>query len=60
MKAIWDNMFFDIDECNDSREDAVNRISKTIRDDLDEIKFAIQDLKPLEAIEKIKQMQKDY
>ena len=60
MRALWSDAFYDMDECGDTRNDFAEKTGKKIRGELDEIKFAIQDLEPKKAIELIKEMQGEY
>lgn len=60
MKAIWSDMFYGIEECNDTNEQATERVGNAIRRELLEIKYDIKDLNPKEAIEKIDEMMKTY
>lgn len=60
MNIFWSDAFFDMDECLNTREEFTKDVGREIKNDLDEIKFAIQDMEPKKAIELIKEMQRKY
>ena len=58
MKAFWDNYFFDIENSNLSKEEAVLRIGKEIASDLIAAENLINNLEPKEAIEVLRNVRK--
>lgn len=56
MKAIWDDMFFDIEEGNDTKEIAAMRVGELIKDDLRRIEYAIEALETKKALVFIKEL----
>ncbi|MFW6122040.1 MAG: hypothetical protein ACOC80_14250 [Petrotogales bacterium] len=60
MKAFWDDLFFDMDECGDSREDFVKKASDNIHCDLNKIFDLIEKHEPKKAMEFIEKIKKDY
>jgi len=58
MKNFWKDIFYDIDEGNSTREDAIGSVGCTIAGDLIDAEKAIQDLEPKKAIEIIREIRK--
>ena len=60
MKAIWADMFFDLDEGGLTKEGAAIFLGKQIRDDADRIERAIKDFDLKKALSLIEGMKKEY
>ena len=58
MKDFWNDIFYDVDEGNSTREEAVSGAGCTIAGDLIDAEKAIQDLEPKKAIEIIRGIRK--
>ena len=56
MKNFWKDIFYDIDEGNSTRDEAISRAGCTIAGDLIDAEKAIQDLDPKKAIEIIREI----
>ena len=60
MKAIWDDLFFDIKESGLTEEGAATFMGKQIQDDIDRIERAIKDYDLKKALSLIWEMKKEY
>ncbi len=58
MKNFWSDFFYDIDECGQTREQAVGEAGLIIAKDLIEAQQAIENLEPKKAIELIREIRK--
>ena len=58
MKAVWSDMFYDIDECNESRDEATKGVALSICRDLIEAENAIEQLEPKKAIEILREIRR--
>lgn len=46
MKAFWDNLFFDMEECGLTKEQFAEKAGEEFRSELDRIYWAINDHEP--------------
>lgn len=60
MKAFWDNLFFDMDECGITRDQFALKAGTEIRDDLRRIEDAIRKYDGKKALELIDELKNEY
>lgn len=58
MKPFWDGFFFDLEECNLTKEQVAKKVGNYIGDELDRIFWHIKTYEPLKAMEMIKELKK--
>ncbi len=59
MKPIWENLFYDLDNCGDTQEDFSRKAGEDICNDLDEIERKLRSFETKEALELIQALKKE-
>jgi len=60
MKAFWNDLFYDMEECGLTKEEFAEKAGEDFRDELDRIYWAIKDHEPKKAFEVIQECKKGY
>jgi hypothetical protein len=59
MKTIWSNLFYDLENCGDTKEDFAKKAGDDIRSSLSDIERKLKSFETKEALELIKNLKSE-